>query len=99
MVPEQARVVPRHSGTAASRIEWRRMSDQRCVDEVSTRELFAFAEDGIRQATERLWPDRRVEVAEHVPSITGYVRRMLVDDAVVYAKTSILGVSLVSIVR
>ena len=55
--------------------------------------------NAITAAGARLWPDQLVRLADHVPSVTGYVRRVRVGERELYAKTSILGVSLVSILR
>lgn len=62
-------------------------------------EVFGFAQQEIRHAAAELWPHAVVDLDEHVPSVTGYVRRIRVDDRPLYAKHSFLGVSLVSLLR
>lgn len=62
-------------------------------------EVVAYAEEQIRQAAAELWPREPVELAEHVPSVTAYVRRVRLGERLLYAKVSILGVSLVSLLR
>lgn len=62
-------------------------------------EVFGFAQQEIRHAAAELWPHAVVNLDEHVPSVTGYVRRLRVDDRPLYAKHSFLGVSLVSLLR
>ncbi|MEU6523798.1 hypothetical protein ABZ892_13495 [Streptomyces sp. NPDC046924] len=62
-------------------------------------EVFLHAAAQIHQAAADLWPGEPVLLDRHVPSVTGYVHRVRVGDRTVYAKTSILGVSLVSLLR
>jgi hypothetical protein len=62
-------------------------------------EVFRFAEQEIGLAAAELWPGAVVEFGEHVPSVTGYVRRIVVDGRELYAKYAFLGVSLVSLLR
>ncbi|WP_433891997.1 phosphotransferase [Streptomyces sp. CA-111067] len=63
----------------------------------SVPEVFAYAGEQIRRAAADLWPDVPVRLAEHVPSVTSYVHRLQVGDRELYAKVSVLGVSLVSL--
>ncbi|MFB7763643.1 hypothetical protein [Streptomyces xiamenensis] len=60
-------------------------------------DVFAFGESEIRRAAGELWPAATVELGAHVPSVTGYVRRLRVDGRPLYAKHSVLGISLVSL--
>ncbi|MEU8870415.1 hypothetical protein AB0D24_04480 [Streptomyces javensis] len=62
-------------------------------------DVFAFADDEIERAATELWPRAVIEAGVHVPSVTAYVRRMRVDGVELYAKYSLLGVSLVSLLR
>lgn len=62
-------------------------------------EVFAHADEQIRQAVVDLWPGAMADLNQHVPSVTGYVRRIRVGDRPLYAKVSLLGVSLVSLLR
>ncbi|TKA12074.1 phosphotransferase [Actinacidiphila oryziradicis] len=62
-------------------------------------EVFAHAERKIRQAAAVLWAEADVVLGGHVPSVTGYVRRLTIDDRDWYAKYSFLGISLVSLLR
>ncbi|SFN95636.1 hypothetical protein SAMN04487980_104020 [Streptomyces sp. cf124] len=62
-------------------------------------EVFAFADREIAAAAVHLWPRADVDLGDHVPSVTGYVRRVRVDGRALYAKYSLLGVSLVSLLR
>jgi hypothetical protein len=62
-------------------------------------EVFAFAVCEIAAAAAELWPRADVDLGEHVPSVTGYVRRIRVDGHLLYAKYAFLGVSLVSLLR
>jgi hypothetical protein len=62
-------------------------------------EVFGFAEQEVALAAAELWPGSVVELGEHVPSVTGYVRRTVVDGRELYAKYAFLGVSLVSLLR
>ncbi|WP_308124976.1 phosphotransferase [Streptomyces sp. NEAU-YJ-81] len=62
-------------------------------------DVFTFADAEIRQAATELWPHAVIEAGVHVPSVTTYVRRLKVDGAERYAKYSVLGVSLVSLLR
>ncbi|WUH90280.1 hypothetical protein OG900_09345 [Streptomyces sp. NBC_00433] len=62
-------------------------------------EVARFADEQIITAAQALWPGAALEFGAGVPSVTGYVRRMLVGEQVVYAKVSLLGMSLVSLLR
>jgi hypothetical protein len=62
-------------------------------------QVFAFADLEIGAAAAELWPHADVDLGDHVPSVTGYVRRITVDSRALYAKYSLLGVSLVSLLR
>ncbi|MFE5261973.1 hypothetical protein [Streptomyces coelicoflavus] len=62
-------------------------------------EVFVHAAARIHQAAAGIWPGEPVLLDAHVPSVTGYVHRARIGDRVLYAKMSILGVSLVSLVR
>ncbi|MEU9796895.1 hypothetical protein AB0E27_41230 [Streptomyces sparsogenes] len=61
--------------------------------------MFAFADQEIARAAAGLWPRAAIASDGLVPSVTGYVRRIRVDDRTLYAKYSFLGVSLVSLLR
>jgi hypothetical protein len=62
-------------------------------------EVFVHAAARIHQAAAGLWPGEPVLLDAHVPSVTGYVHRARVGERTLYAKTSFLGVSLVSLLR
>lgn len=62
-------------------------------------EVVGFADGQIISAAQALWPGAVLAFGAHVPSVTGYVRRLLVGEQVVYAKVSLLGISLVSLLR
>jgi hypothetical protein len=61
--------------------------------------LFAYADELLEKAASTLWPRTPVMLGEHVPSVTGYVRRVQVGGQDLFAKLSVLGVSLVSALR
>ena len=61
--------------------------------------LFALTADRIHRAAVEEWPDEPVTLGAHIPSVTGYVRRMHIGGREVIAKDSVLGLSLVSILR
>ncbi|UQI44602.1 hypothetical protein M1P56_09715 [Streptomyces sp. HU2014] len=66
----------------------------------TTGEVFGYACAQIHQAAASMWPEAPVRLGAHVPSVTGYVHRMTVgDDRELFAKHSMLGSSLVSILR
>lgn len=62
-------------------------------------EVARFADEQIISAALALWPGAALEFGAHVPSVTGYVRRLLVGEQVVYAKISFLEIPLVSLLR
>lgn len=62
-------------------------------------QLPGYASEQITLAAGELWPDEGFELGEHVPSVTGYVRRIEVNGRTLFAKYSYLGSSLVSILR
>ncbi|MEW2130338.1 hypothetical protein [Streptomyces sp. NPDC005435] len=65
----------------------------------TTEEVFAFADLEIGAAATERWPHAHLDLGSHVPGVTGYVRRIVVDGRPLYAKYSLLGVSLVSLLR
>jgi hypothetical protein len=62
-------------------------------------EVFVHAAARIHQTAARIWPEEDVLLDAHVPSVTGYVHRTRIGGRTLYAKTSVLGVSLVSLLR
>jgi hypothetical protein len=62
-------------------------------------DIFVYAAAQIHRAAADIWPGEPVCLECHVPSVTGYVHRARVGDRSLYAKTSFLGVSLVSLLR
>ncbi|MBX9395681.1 phosphotransferase [Streptomyces sp. TRM72054] len=62
-------------------------------------EVFVHAAAQIHQAAAGIWPGEPVLLDRHVPSVTGYVHRARIGDRTLYAKTSVLGVSLVTLLR
>lgn len=62
-------------------------------------DVFVHATAQIHRAAAELWPGLPIELQQHVPSVTGYVHRARVGERTLYAKTSLLGVSLVSLLR
>lgn len=62
-------------------------------------DLFALSVDRIHRAAVDLWPGETLTLGDHVPSVTAYVHRASVGGKDVFAKTSILGLSLVSVLR
>ncbi|GGV78516.1 hypothetical protein GCM10010294_47580 [Streptomyces griseoloalbus] len=62
-------------------------------------EVFVHAAAQIHRAAADLWPGVPVCLEQHVPSVTSYVHRARVGDRILYAKVSVLGVSLVSLLR
>ncbi|MFD4787609.1 phosphotransferase [Streptomyces sp. NPDC058459] len=64
-----------------------------------TADLFALSADRIRSAAGTLWPGEPLTLGDHVPSVTGYVQRAGIGGRSVFAKDSILGLSLVSVLR
>ncbi|MGH3930064.1 MAG: hypothetical protein ACRDTF_08825, partial [Pseudonocardiaceae bacterium] len=61
--------------------------------------VLAHAADAVAEAVARRWPGESVSVGPQLPSVTNYVTNVAVGDAHFVAKYSVLGVSLVSIVR
>ncbi|MGW3201926.1 phosphotransferase [Streptomyces sp. NPDC001118] len=64
-----------------------------------TADLFALSAGRIHRAAAALWPGEPLTLGDHVPSVTGYVHRAHVGGLDVFAKDSILGLSLVSALR
>ncbi|MFR9792929.1 hypothetical protein ACL07V_30410 [Streptomyces sp. MB22_4] len=62
-------------------------------------DLFVHAAAQIHRTAAEIWPGEPAHLLHHVPSVTGYVHRVCVGDRVLYAKTSFLGASLVSLLR
>ncbi|WP_234018400.1 phosphotransferase [Streptomyces sp. FXJ7.023] len=65
----------------------------------SAAEVFAFADREISTAAATQWPHADLDLGDHIPSVTGYVRRIRIDGRPLYAKYSLLGMSLVSLLR
>lgn len=65
----------------------------------SAEQIYGYARRAIRDAAAQLWRGQTVELRDQVPSVTSYVCRVDIANQPVYAKVSILGVSLVSILR
>ncbi|GAA3592489.1 phosphotransferase [Streptomyces osmaniensis] len=61
--------------------------------------LFELSADRIRRAAAEEWPGEPVTLGAHVPSVTGYVRRVQLGGRELFAKDSVLGLSLVSVLR
>ncbi|WP_432198862.1 phosphotransferase [Streptomyces sp. bgisy027] len=61
--------------------------------------LFELSADRIRRAATEEWPSEPVTLGTHVPSVTGYVRRVQLAGRELFAKDSVLGLSLVSVLR
>lgn len=47
-------------------------------------QLFGYATEQIRLVASEVWPDEELWSAEHVPSVTGYVRRVEVSGRTLY---------------
>lgn len=62
-------------------------------------DLFTLSADRIHRAADILWPGEPLTLGDHVPSVTGYVHRASIGGRNVFAKDSILGLSLVSVLR
>ncbi|GAB2872668.1 hypothetical protein GCM10022245_04370 [Streptomyces mayteni] len=62
-------------------------------------DLLDDAAEQILDAALELWPGRQLKLLECRPSVTGYVRVVEVGGQRMYAKTSVLGASLVSVLR
>lgn len=65
----------------------------------SVARVFVHAAAQVHLAAADLWPGVPVHLEQHVPSVTSYVHRARIGDRTLYAKVSILGVSLVSLLR
>lgn len=65
----------------------------------SVARVFVHAATQVHLAAADLWPGVPVLLEQHVPSVTSYVHRARIGDRTLYAKVSILGVSLVSLLR
>ncbi|WP_405576215.1 phosphotransferase [Streptomyces sp. NBC_01092] len=61
--------------------------------------LFELSADRIRRAAAEEWPGEPMTLGAHVPSVTGYVRRVHLAGRELFAKDSVLGLSLVSVLR
>lgn len=72
---------------------------QRHLNRPTVAEVFTHCAARIHQAAAEIWPDEETVLDGHVPSVTGYVHRARIGGRTLYAKTSILGVSLVSLMR
>jgi hypothetical protein len=66
---------------------------------VSVARVFEYAVEQIVAVAGELWPGEPVQLGEHVPSVTSYVHRISVGGRPLYAKYSVLGTSLVSVLR
>lgn len=65
-----------------------------------TPELVAdYAAEHIAAAAHELWPTSAVQLGPVIPSVTSHVQQLTVDGGALYAKTELLGMSLVSVVR
>ena len=62
-------------------------------------QLFGYAAEQIAVAAGELWPGEWLQLAEHVPSVTGYVQRVETGGRTLFAKYSYMGTSLVSVLR
>ncbi|MEW1547329.1 hypothetical protein [Streptomyces tsukubensis] len=62
-------------------------------------EVLTHASGWIEHTAAGLWPGSVVCLGPSVPSVTAYVRRIEVDGRPLFAKVSVLGVSLVSVLR
>ncbi|MGW1288634.1 phosphotransferase [Streptomyces sp. NPDC001118] len=65
----------------------------------SVADVFVHEAARIHRAAAEIWPGEPVCLERHIPSVTGYVHRARVGERTLYAKTSLLGVSLVSLLR
>ncbi|QHA10000.1 phosphotransferase [Streptomyces broussonetiae] len=65
----------------------------------SVADVFVHEAARIHRAAAAIWPSEPVCLERHIPSVTGYVHRARVGERRLYAKTSLLGVSLVSLLR
>ncbi|GAA2349750.1 hypothetical protein OKJ48_13510 [Streptomyces kunmingensis] len=62
-------------------------------------DVFDFACTQIHQAATILWSRAEIRVGDHVPSVTGYVVHLSVNDRLLYGMYSYLGMSLVWLLR
>ncbi|MET9956025.1 hypothetical protein ABZ135_31395 [Streptomyces sp. NPDC006339] len=62
-------------------------------------DVLAMAAEQVIAAAQTAWPGAEVVPGPVTPSVTSYVQRLSVDGRDVYAKTSVCGVSLVSVLR
>jgi hypothetical protein len=69
------------------------------VSRPTVAEVFVHAAARIHQAAADIWPGEPTLLDKHVPSVTGYVHRARIGGRTLYAKTTFLGVSLVSLLR
>jgi len=82
-----------------SLVEMRTDCSPNCGRLPTVEQVVAYCTTAVIEAATTSWPDQVVTLAEHVPSVTGYVQRIEVGGRDLYAKVSLLGVSLVSILR
>lgn len=61
--------------------------------------VLLYGAEQIMRAAATLWPDATVRLGDAAPSVTSYVQRVVVDGRPLFAKCSLLGVSLVSVLR
>ncbi|GGR02296.1 hypothetical protein [Streptomyces netropsis] len=66
---------------------------------LSAADVFVYADQQIKRAAAEVWPGAEVQLGQHTPSVTTYVRRLTVDGRPLFAKVSLLGLSLVSVLR
>ncbi|WP_329453380.1 phosphotransferase (plasmid) [Streptomyces sp. NBC_01724] len=66
---------------------------------VAAEVLDSFCAEQIQHAASSLWPGERAVLGAHSPSVTGYVQQIEVGGRPLSAKHSLLGVSLVSVMR
>ncbi|MFE6761485.1 phosphotransferase [Streptomyces sp. NPDC057689] len=70
------------------------------IAEVPTPALVAdYLAEHIATAAHELWPTSVVQLGPVVPSVTSHVQQLTVDGDTLYAKSELLGMSLVSVVR
>ncbi|MFC0843928.1 hypothetical protein ACFH04_09405 [Streptomyces noboritoensis] len=62
-------------------------------------DVFAYVSGRVEHAAHALWPGAIVGLGPHVPSGDRYVQRLDVDERPLFAKVSLLGSSLVSVLR
>ncbi|MBX7551172.1 hypothetical protein K1Y78_24785 [Streptomyces sp. tea 10] len=65
----------------------------------SVADVFVHEAARIHRAAAEIRPGKPVCLERHIPGVTGYVHRARVGERTLYAKTSLLGVSLVSLLR